>query len=326
MNDLISVIVPVYKVEQYLKKCIDSILEQTYYNLEIILVDDGSPDNCGAICDEYAKKDSRIRVIHKNNGGLSDARNAGLDIMTGEYVAFVDSDDWIEPTMYEKLLTNMKHFQADISFGGVADDVVQIGAVKTIKVSDYGKEPFVEDKTETMKRVLQNGCSAWDKIYRADLFDNVRFPVGEFNEDEAIILHLLNKCQRSCFTGEVFYHYMHRKNSGSLTKSSFSRGKTVWYDHCKSNLAFVALHYPELVPYAKRRYLSSLIWVLNNMTADTKQFSDLIPQYRTELQLCIKDKMWLRSLPTKERLRVYFLAYCYTPYAMALKMAGKHYT
>ena len=96
MNELISVIVPVYKVEPYLRRCIDSIISQTYHNLEIILVDDGSPDNCGAICDEYAEKDTRVRVIHKSNGGLSDARNAGLDIMTGDYVAFVDSDDWID--------------------------------------------------------------------------------------------------------------------------------------------------------------------------------------------------------------------------------------
>ena len=96
MIDLISVIVPVYNVEPYLRKCVDSILAQSYSNLEVILVDDGSPDGCGAICDEYAAKDARVRVIHKPNGGVSDARNAGLDIMTGDYVAFVDSDDWID--------------------------------------------------------------------------------------------------------------------------------------------------------------------------------------------------------------------------------------
>ena len=106
--DLISVIVPVYKVEPYLDKCVRSIVEQTYQNLEIILVDDGSPDNCGAICDAWAEKDSRIKVIHKENGGLSDARNAGMDVATGQWIAFVDSDDWIAEEMYESLLNAAK--------------------------------------------------------------------------------------------------------------------------------------------------------------------------------------------------------------------------
>ena len=105
-NPKISVIVPVYKVEKYLDKCVESIVNQTYKNLEIILVDDGSPDNCPAMCDEWAEKDERIRVIHKENGGLADARNAGMDIATGDYIGFVDSDDWIEPNMYEVLLKN----------------------------------------------------------------------------------------------------------------------------------------------------------------------------------------------------------------------------
>ena len=106
-NPLISVIVPVYKVEQFIHRCVDSILNQTYTNLEIILVDDGSPDRCGEICDEYAEKDSRIRVIHQKNGGPSAARNAGLDICTGEYIAFVDSDDYIEPDMLQQLLSGI---------------------------------------------------------------------------------------------------------------------------------------------------------------------------------------------------------------------------
>ena len=111
----ISVIVPVYKVEPYLRKCLDSIINQTYRNLQIILVDDGSPDNCGAICDEYASKDSRIEVIHQENGGVSAARNAGLKLAAGDYIGWVDSDDWIEPDMYAYMLENMQKYEADIA-------------------------------------------------------------------------------------------------------------------------------------------------------------------------------------------------------------------
>ena len=204
MNELISVIVPVYNVEPYLRKCVDSILNQTYRKLEVILVDDGSPDNCGAICDEYAAKDARVRVIHKSNGGLSDARNAGLDIMTGDYVAFLDSDDWVEADMYRTLLTQMKHFDADMSLSGVADELEKDGSVTVTKVSDYGNTPFAESNTDTMRRFLRTSWAAWDKLYKADLFSGIRYPVGEINEDEAIALQLLSRCRRLCYPIAVY--------------------------------------------------------------------------------------------------------------------------
>lgn len=326
MNELISIIVPIYNVEPYLKKCVDSILNQTYYNLEIILVDDGSPDHCGAICDKYATADDRIRVIHKKNGGLSDARNAGLDIMTGKYVAFVDADDWIEPNMYEKLMENMKYFDADMSFGGVADDLEKNGQATAIKISDYGAEPFAENKIDAMKRYFLGSWAAWDKIYRATLFSDIRFPVGEINEDEAIVLHLLDKCRTVCYTSQIFYHYVKRENSESITMSDFSRKKIAWYDHCKKNCEFISHNYPELNVYAKYRYYSSLVWVLNNMTSDIKQFSDLISRYRKELRKIIRESNWKYGFSKKEKIRVYLLAYGYYFYAGVVRLLGKHYT
>ena len=119
MNPMISVIVPIYNVEKYLARCVDSIVNQTYKNLEIILVDDGSPDRCPQMCDDYAEKDSRIKVIHKKNGGLSDARNAGMAVATGEYISFIDSDDWIETSMFELLLNNIFQYDCEISCGGI---------------------------------------------------------------------------------------------------------------------------------------------------------------------------------------------------------------
>lgn len=284
MSEKISVIVPIYKVEPYLRKCVDSILAQTYQNLEIILVDDGSPDNCGAICEEYAEQDTRIKVIHKQNGGLSDARNAGLDVMTGKYVAFVDSDDWIMPRMYETLLQMLKQFQADMAFGAVADDLEQGGRVTTVKVSNYGDEPFSEGVVEAMRRYFHGSWAAWDKLYKADLFRDIRYPVGEINEDEAIVLQLLSKCTRVCYTNEVFYHYMRRPSSGSITAANFSVKKLAWQAHCLDNLEFVQAHYPMLVFDAAARYRSSLLWSLTEIALSDEDFTNQIRELRTALK------------------------------------------
>lgn len=284
MNELISVIVPVYKVEPHLRKCIDSILNQTYRNLEIILVDDGSPDNCGTICDEYAAMDERLKVIHKANGGLSDARNAGLDIMTGKYVAFVDSDDWIEPVMYEKLFDLLRECDADMSFGGVADDVVRDDSAVTVKTSNYGSAPFSENNIEAMRRYFQGSWAAWDKLYKAELFDGIRFPVDEINEDEAIVLQLLHRCRRVCYTNEVFYHYIKRPEGNSITTSSFSTKKLVWQKHCADNLKFVQENYLELVPDAAARYRGSLMWSLTEMALSNEDFSAETAELLTKLK------------------------------------------
>lgn len=283
-NQLISIIVPVYKVEPYLRKCVDSILAQTYRNLEIILVDDGSPDNCGAICDEYAGKDSRVKVIHKENGGLSDARNAGMEIMSGKYVAFVDSDDWIEPQMYQRLLELMEHYEAEMAFAGVADEVLQDGAVHTVKTSNYGNTPFAEDKIAAMRRYFLGSWAAWDKLYRADLFDGIWYPVGEINEDEAIVLLLLDRCNKVCYTNELFYHYVRRIDGTSITTSSFSEKKMVWVKHCRDNLAFIREKYPQLEEYAVARYRSSVLWILRELCTQKTGFEKEWTFLRTELR------------------------------------------
>lgn len=307
MSEKISVIVPVYKVEQYLRKCVDSILAQTYQNLEIILVDDGSPDACGTICDEYAKQDSRITVIHKPNGGLSDARNAGLDLMTGKYVAFVDSDDWIMPRMYETLLQMLKQFQADIAFGAVADDLEQDGKATTVKVSNYGDEPFSESAAEAMRRYFHGSWAAWDKLYKADLFRDIRYPVGEINEDEAIVLQLLSKCTCVCYTNEVFYHYMRRPSSGSITAASFSVKKLAWQAHCRDNLEFVQAHYPTLVSDAAARYRGSLLWSLTEIALSDENYAGetqaLLSALRSQKELFYAAPFSYRQ----DRLRMWLL-------------------
>lgn len=309
MCPLISVIVPIYNVEKYLVKCVDSILAQTYQELEVILVDDGSPDNCGQICDEYAQRDPRIRVIHKPNGGLSDARNAGLEICTGDYIGFVDSDDWIEPQMYGTLLELLHRFDADMAFGGVADDLERGDIVTTVKTSNYGQTPFAEDKLTAMRRYFHGSWSAWDKLYRADLFRGIQYSVGEINEDEAIVLQLLERCQRVCYTDQVFYHYMHREDNQTITNSSFSPKKLAWMEHCKANLQYIRSSHPELAPNAAERYLDSVQWSLSQIALSHHDFSKEIRAMRRDLWA---ERKYFPQVPFRNRqdkLRILLLTY-----------------
>ncbi len=219
---LISIIVPVYKVEKYLSKCIDSIINQTYKNLEIILVDDGSPDNCPKICDGYAKKDKRIKIIHKENGGLSSARNAGLDIMTGEFVAFLDSDDYIEPTYIEIMAEKQVKYNADLVNCGVKDIIENTGE-EIIKVSV--KEDVVLENEEIIKQFFStyNLTVAWNKLYRKEIFATLRYPQGRIFEDAAIILNVLSKCKKLVIIPDVLYNYL--KREGSIMNCNISEKK-----------------------------------------------------------------------------------------------------
>ena len=318
---LISIIIPIYKVEPYLRRCVDSVLAQTYTDLEIILVDDGSPDNCGAICDEYAAKDPRIKVIHKQNGGLSDARNAGLDIMTGSFVGFVDSDDWIETQMYERLMELMTQYDADMAFGGVADDVVESGAFRTVKTSDYGCSPFAEDNLSAMKRYFHGSWAAWDKLYKTELFREIRYPVGEINEDEAIVLQLLEQCQRVCYTNEVFYHYIRRIDGTSITTASFSPKKLAWAKHCRDNLAFIREKHPQLIPDATVRYRSSLLWLLREIACAGRQYhthADVLLNWLHEDR-----KLFNRTPFTHRRDQIYLWILLYLPYSFYAKLVNR---
>ena len=208
---LISVIIPVYKVEKYVERCIQSVINQTYENLQIILVDDGSPDNCGKICDEYAKKDHRIEVIHKSNGGLSDARNKGLEIAKGEYIGFVDSDDYIEADMYEVLYNLLKQYNADVSICNFY--TVSQGKI-SIKNADNGINEY--NRIEILKEILLDRniqSYAWNKLYKKELFDEIKYPIGKKYEDIGTTFFLLEKCNKVVVTGKSEYYYINRQDS-----------------------------------------------------------------------------------------------------------------
>lgn len=212
--DKISVIVPVYNVEKYLSKCVDSIIKQTYRNLEIILIDDGSPDNCGAICDEYAEKDNRIKVIHKPNGGLSDARNAGLDIATGEYIAFVDSDDYIAENMIEKLYERLIKDGSDMALCGFEYVNESYGSAEDNKTDITN---CIVDEKGFFNEMY--GCNqvycvvAWNKLYKKALFENERYDYAKCHEDQFIIHRLVMKCNKISFLEDKLYFYLRRRDS-----------------------------------------------------------------------------------------------------------------
>ena len=211
----ISIIVPVYKVEAYLRKCVDSILAQTYTNLEIILVDDGSPDNCPQMCDEYKALDSRIVVIHQQNGGLSAARNAGLDIATGSYIMFVDSDDYIAPDMCEKLYQLLIRDGSDLAICSL-ECIYEPGCGMS---SDETVKKGLKSELLTTQQALEKVCEswffvvAWNKLYKKDLFAHYRFPVGRIHEDEFAVHHIFAQCQRISVTEERLYYYLRRADS-----------------------------------------------------------------------------------------------------------------
>lgn len=218
MEPLISVIVPVYNVEKYLKKCVESIIRQTYKNIEIILVDDGSTDNSGKICDELKSKDERIKVFHKKNGGLSDARNYGIERMSGKWVTFIDSDDYIFSKYIEKLYSILESNKAEIS---ICDPVHVFGENKP----EFKEETNIIiynslGAIQTMWYQTSFLPSAWGKLYKSDIFKNLRFTKGIIFEDIDIMHEIFMKANKIVYSTAQYYAYVHRENS--ITTQKFS--------------------------------------------------------------------------------------------------------
>jgi glycosyltransferase involved in cell wall biosynthesis len=222
MEYKISIIVPVYKVEKYLGKCIESILGQTFKDFELILVDDGSPDNCGVICENFAKRDERIKVIHKSNGGLSSARNAGLEMATGEYIAFVDSDDFIHQRMYEILYKYAKKYSSDI----VICDYLLVNEgesyIDELRNFEINAKNF--SNIDALKQIYTNNGTtfivAWNKLYRRYLFNDLRFEEGRLHEDEFMAHKILYASPKVTYLPIPLYSYLQRR--GSIIGSGFN--------------------------------------------------------------------------------------------------------
>ena len=256
-NVLISVIVPVYNVEAYLPRCVDSILAQTYQNLEIILVEDGTKDNCGAICDDYARKDARVRVLHKKNGGLSSARNAGIDVARGEYLNFVDSDDWIEPDAYEHMMAAATRYNVKLVCAGRYD----VDAGKTEKtVGLCPRKEEVISGIELARRIFvwENvDSAACDKLYHRDLFRDIRYPIGKVCEDVPTTYRIALGAERVAMCAKPIYNYYHRP--GSLSLAPVSEKTFHFSEHTAVIYPFIRDNYPEIADHARYLRVRSLV-------------------------------------------------------------------
>ena len=315
MDQCVSVIVPIYMVEPYLKRAVDSIRNQTYQNLEIILVDDGSKDQCGRICDDYAKADNRIVVIHKENGGLSDARNAGLDIARGEYIMFVDSDDYIASDCVETLLGCLKEHDADVSMCSYAvtdstefDESIFAAGRNNEKEKKQSKEWKI--KTDNHKsdgheydgsveicdrrKLLSNLYDAnhrdatyfivsWNKIYKASLWDGIRFPKGKIHEDEATTYKIYDRAKKGIYLHKPLYGYFTAPDS--ITRARFNIKRLQWMDALDDRIAYFENKLTE--SQNKTRNYSELIngnWKENKQVAIQEK-----PEKKIEKELLEKD-------------------------------------
>lgn len=245
---LISVIIPVYNVEKYLNRCVESIVGQTYRNLEIILVDDGSPDRCPAMCDAWAEKDNRIKVVHKKNGGLSDARNAGLEMAGGELIGFVDSDDWIAPDMYQCLYETMKADNSDVAACGVKmvwedDTLPQI-------LTKAGS--CVLNRNEAMQALIEESWlkqPVWYKLYKAELIRNIWFPVGKYHEDVFWSYQAIGAAERVSVIDHAGYYYWQR--SGSIMGEEYSLKRLDVIEALEYRQEYLERYFPDLAAKAR---------------------------------------------------------------------------
>ena len=287
-KNLISVIVPVYNVERYLSKCIDSLINQTYKNIEVLLIDDGSTDNSGNICDEYQKKDNRISVYHKKNGGLSSARNFGISKAKGEFLCFIDSDDYIDNNMIGLLYYGCVNNQVDISW---CDKIIEYDKRVGYKKTIYTK-PYLMTTEEAFANILLNDPSVCDKMFNRKLFKDVKFPEGKLFEDIITVNHLIYQCDKIYHVGEACYHYLQRENS--IVHKTFDLKKLDYIKNAGLLKAYVYDNFPNLKEVADSYYILTISTVICDMYKYRKKFHkeyiNLINEMKENRRLILNNK------------------------------------
>lgn len=320
--ELVSVIIPIYNIENALSRCLESVLNQTYKELEIILIDDGSTDGSGKICDFYAEKDKRIVVIHKKNEGVSVARNKGLEIASGDYIGFIDGDDVVEVDMYEVLVRNANKFKTDISMcqmdtinvNGVKDTIYthEVGIIDT----RYVIENFFFDNF--VKSIMYSQCN---KIFRRDKIKNLRYKRYKYGEDILFVFESLLKAEIIHYDDYVGYHYIHRNESAMISNFSINR-----LDYLKAGNDIVHLcedYYPEVTDKAQAwLYQHILIFNRNVYLLDNKE--KYVAFLRESKDYIKKNKRYLKLLPWKRKMDYLGVEYC-PIYFRILNLLKKRY-
>lgn len=312
---LISIIVPVYNVQEYITKCIESLINQTYKNIEIILVDDGSTDNSGNICDEYKKKDKRVIVVHKLNGGVGSARNKGLDSVRGEYIAFVDPDDYVDEKMIERMYTNINKENADIS-------IISCCYVYDTKI-EYPKKDnqyLVMDTEEAfikMNSFVYYGVGLVDKLFKRSLFNGLRFPNINSGEDWYVIYKVFDKANKVVYDSKVMYYYRQRL-------SSLTHNKTVNFDclnASRQSIEIISKKYPKAIKSAYTMYVTENIGVYDKILLSKlkSQRKDDIKELRKNVKNSYT-KMDFSILPKSKKVQVYLFSKIPIIYDFIFKM------
>lgn len=253
MDSKISIIIPVYKVEDYVERCIKCIQAQTYTNWEAIFVEDGSPDKSGEICDRYAKEDARIKVIHKENAGVAAARNTGIANATGEYIAFIDSDDYAHPQYLEVLFKLLCKNDADLAIVGY-----ELSYNSEVGDGQPLEEIQIMDSSKAVAKVIENQqfCSPWSKLYKKSLFSHITYPEGAIYEDLGTAFEIFQAADKIVYQNIPLYYYY--QVSESITRSEFHYGKLDEAKALKKQYEFVREHFPELADAARYKYLYNI--------------------------------------------------------------------
>lgn len=321
MDDLISVIIPIYNIENYIDKCVDSVINQSYSNLDIILVDDGSTDKSSLICEKWKVCDNRIRVIHKKNGGLADARNAGLEVAKGNFISFVDGDDYIEKDMYFDMIRYLKEQICDIAICNI--EKTEPSRKFITKPYSYGNSDFkIISNVEAVKDVLTDkiDVSSCNKVYRRSVIKNIKFPYGKTNEDFPFLCRAFHNSKKIIVINKVYYNYIQRENS--ITTTAFSRKQFDKYYNCLDVCNYVENHMPEIM-YEARHYLWYQIFcLLKKVCLDEieEKYIDIIQKMRATIKKDVLNIISSKQLTFKEKTM--YLMICYMPKFYRLQHKG----
>lgn len=278
---LVSIIIPVYNIKNYITKCIESVISQSYKNLEIILVDDGSSDESGLICDNYAKSDNRIKVIHKKNGGLSDARNVAIDVAKGDFIYFIDGDDYIHHNSISVLIEAYNNTQSDIVTGGFMsvfdssrvdlDEDFSMLSTKTVQKKEALESLMYQKDTTT---------SAWGKLYKKSLFSNdIRYPKGAICEDLPTTYKLFSRADRVSFVAAPMY--MYRQREGSIIQSAFKPGRIEALDFAEQELDYIEKHFQDIRNAAINRLFMEAVFICQTISLSK------IKEHKTYWNRCV---------------------------------------